>query len=343
MTRLTIFLGGGGVGKTTLSAGLGLALARAGRRVGLLSIDPALRLRSALGLPALGEAAASVPTAAGALHAAMLHPRESLDRWAAEACRDGAARARLLANPFFVALADRIAGATDAIAAARVVEWAEADPALDHLVVDTAPGAPAIEFLARPEKLLAFFDGRLIRVLRRFAAVGALRGGGRLLRGLALVSGADALRGFGEFVTLVDDALARMVARLERARRWLREPSTAILVVASAERDAGAAFDLDDALRGLGLAPRLAAVNRALPPPLVAHPPPIPAGPPEARAFARYLAGRARAQARLAAALAGRFPRVVELPEAAALDARGDERLRALAALAAPLAEALGA
>src|SRR5215470_12200506 len=56
--KILLCLGGGGVGKTTVSAALALAAALRGRRVALLTIDPAKRLKDALGMPDL----ASEPT-----------------------------------------------------------------------------------------------------------------------------------------------------------------------------------------------------------------------------------------------------------------------------------------
>ena len=109
--RLHVLVGSGGVGKTTLSAGYALALASRGRRVGLLGIDPARRLQGALGLT-LTDLEARVPVE-GELRAALLRPADCLRRWAKEACTDDAARARLEGNAFFLAMADRLAGATD--------------------------------------------------------------------------------------------------------------------------------------------------------------------------------------------------------------------------------------
>ena len=51
--NLYVFLGAGGVGKTTLSASYALSCANSGRKVILLSIDPAQRLRSAFGIDAI--------------------------------------------------------------------------------------------------------------------------------------------------------------------------------------------------------------------------------------------------------------------------------------------------
>ena len=48
--RVLVCVGAGGVGKTTTSAALALGLALRGKRVAVVTIDPAKRLASALGL-----------------------------------------------------------------------------------------------------------------------------------------------------------------------------------------------------------------------------------------------------------------------------------------------------
>ena len=74
--RVIIVIGAGGVGKTTSSVAFAIHAARLGRRVALLSIDPAKRLAAALGIelghelrPIIFPEAARI---AGRLHAAML-------------------------------------------------------------------------------------------------------------------------------------------------------------------------------------------------------------------------------------------------------------------------------
>ncbi|TAN48413.1 MAG: arsenical pump-driving ATPase, partial [Rhodospirillales bacterium] len=57
-TRILFFTGKGGVGKTSLSCATGLALAEAGKRVLIVSTDPASNLDEVL-----GAALSAVPTA----------------------------------------------------------------------------------------------------------------------------------------------------------------------------------------------------------------------------------------------------------------------------------------
>ena len=52
-SRVVMVVGKGGVGKTTTAAALAIAAARAGRRTVVITVDPARRLASALGVNAL--------------------------------------------------------------------------------------------------------------------------------------------------------------------------------------------------------------------------------------------------------------------------------------------------
>jgi len=264
--RLHMLLGAGGVGKTTLAAGYALSLARAGRRVGLLGIDPSRRLEGALGL-ALTDLDAAVPDA-GSLRAAIVQPHQALERWVAEVCTPADA-ARLERNPLFTALGDRLATATDVLAAARIVEWAERDPALTDLVVDTAPGTAAMSFVRSPRQLEAMLTGRLVRWLRAAARTGGLDGvwlGARVLGGLASVAGTRMLTDLAELFAGVRAPLERLLVRVERARAWFADDDTELLLVTS-PRDTGAAGarQLLDALHGEGLSPRAVIVNRTWP------------------------------------------------------------------------------
>ena len=81
-TPLTIVVGSGGVGKTTLAAAMGLEATRGGADALVMTFDPSLRLKDTLGV---GEAArdAEVPVPVdgpGTLHASLLDARRTFDR-----------------------------------------------------------------------------------------------------------------------------------------------------------------------------------------------------------------------------------------------------------------------
>jgi anion-transporting ArsA/GET3 family ATPase len=104
MTRVTLVMGAGGVGKTTIAAGLGALSAGQGLRTMVLTVDPARRLADALGTD-LGSDPSAVPAVPG-LDAAMLDAAEAWEA-IAHAHADPDTADRLISNPFFRAVAER--------------------------------------------------------------------------------------------------------------------------------------------------------------------------------------------------------------------------------------------
>jgi anion-transporting ArsA/GET3 family ATPase len=334
--RLHVLLGAGGVGKTTLAAGYALALARDGRRVGLLGIDPSRRLQDALGVT-LSDEGVRVP-GAGDLRAAVVEPHRAIERWVAQACVAPGAAALLATNPFFVALGDQLATATDVLAAVRIAEWAELDPALTDLVVDTAPGVAAVDFLRAPRQIEGLVRGRLVGWLRAAArgdGGGALRlRAGRVLGSLARIAGVSMLTDLARFFALSRRPLERMLTRVEQAARWLRQADTELLLVTSpADAGAGGARQLAEVLRREGLSPSAVIVNRTWPRELEAElqVAPVPAGAEAMVAHARALCA---AQRQVIAAAVALSRRVLCLPSSGGINL---DRRAALAELGAVL------
>lgn len=339
--RLHVLLGEGGVGKTTLAAGYALALARAGKRVALLGIDPARRLQSALGLPLGSESTcvARLP-GGGALNAALLAPEATLRRWATEGIGDPAERERLLRNKLFAVIADRLATTTDVIAAVRVAEWLERDPSLTDLVVDTAPGRNGLEFLRRPTALVALLQGRLVKWLRGENEPGRIRG--RILRSLAHLGGVEMLGDFAQLLSVAEGPFRRVLARLERAQAFLRDPSAQILLVTTIREQAiEAARHSWAALAEAGLAATAIVVNRTLPPALAVELATIDDGSLDEGAadVVRYARAYLRIQARAVVEARRLAVPVVEIPAVGGLDS--DSRLEVLARVGDAMRSAL--
>ena len=96
--RVIVCAGGGGVGKTTTAAALGVAFARAGSRTLIVTIDPARRLAGAMGV-AISDVVTPVPLAVaeGRLSALMPDPRRSMHTFVDQLFEgQPEARARLL-------------------------------------------------------------------------------------------------------------------------------------------------------------------------------------------------------------------------------------------------------
>jgi len=161
-TRVLVITGAGGVGKTTLSAALGVTAARHGLITCVMTVDPARRLANALGLESLDnhpEPVAEQPK----LSAAMLDVSAS---WEATVHRHAEPEVanRLLNDPFFRALADRFPAAQAYAAGEQMSEHVESHR-WDLIVVDTPPAGGGLDFYTAPARMREVIGGRLLRWL----------------------------------------------------------------------------------------------------------------------------------------------------------------------------------
>jgi len=327
-----MLLGAGGVGKTTLAAGYAVALASEGRRVGLLGIDPARRLQDTIGVQ-LADAQTAVPGVDN-LAAAVVEPQRAIARWFSESVADDQAAARLARNPFFRALSDQLGTATDVLAAVRLAEWRERDPLLTDLVVDTAPGLAAVDFLRAPARLQALVGGRMVRWLLAAARASQSMSAAahRVLTSVSGVVGTAMVADLAEFFALVQAPLSAMLARLDVARRWLHAGDTRLLLVTSTHDTAAAgAVSLSRALASADLHPHAAIVNRTWPAALAAELDAVPV-PAAAEPFVAYVRAHATAQAAIVAAAAPLAPQLITLPALPDIDRAGRDALAALGA-----------
>jgi anion-transporting ArsA/GET3 family ATPase len=350
--RLHVFLGAGGVGKTTLSASYALSLANSGKKVGLLSIDPAKRLQSALGVEHLTEMGTSIPLQnnKGELQAAVLHIGESLKRWVEEKGMSQEKQEKLFQNPYFSALSSKMASAIDTLAAIRVAEWVEQYPEVEDLVIDTAPGIHAIDFIAKPEKVSSFLDSKIIDWIKWFVGgahekpsfvAWAFKSGARkVLEGLAFVGGRSFIINFAEFLTMLDEVFITALDRLKYTQKWLKHSSTNIILVSSIREDTVAvAKEIGRILNKMGVSPSFAIINRAFPANLKEEN--------ELKMFmekdsfinsneklfANYLSSYNVTQQKVLQQLSGFSVSVIEIPVTASLDVEQELRLSDLSTL----------
>jgi anion-transporting ArsA/GET3 family ATPase len=210
---LVVCVGPGGVGKTSVAASLGIAAALSGRRTCVLTIDPARRLASALGI-VLGDRPTRVPIdAPGELWAAMLDAPASFAAMVDRLELDAALRTRLLEHPMYRAGA----GALTRSHAYAAMEWLHdvfAREAYDLVVLDTPPAAVGVEMFDAPGRLLELLDpkvfGWLLAPSERSLLGRVVGGGGALVR-----KAAASLIGDGTWTSLVD--FLGLLARLQPA------------------------------------------------------------------------------------------------------------------------------
>ena len=255
-TRILVCCGAGGVGKTTLAAALGLRAAERGRRVVVLTIDPARRLAQSLGLVELDNTPRPVkgidPAAGGSLDAMMLDMKRTFDEVIEQHATPEKAE-QILANPFYQALSSSFAGTQEYMAMEKLgqlraqadAEAAQGRPTWDLIVVDTPPSRSALDFLDAPQRLGSFLDGRFIRVLTAPARAGGRAylkvvsaAVGTATGVLTKILGAQVLTDVQTFVSAMDTMFGGFRERAESTYRLLQAPGTAFVVVAAPEPDA---------------------------------------------------------------------------------------------------------
>ena len=239
-SRIVVCCGSGGVGKTTTAAALAMQAAEIGRRVVLITIDPAKRLADALGLSELSNEPSRVQhKSSGELWAMMLDARATFDEVIRQQSRNKQQEQAILTNPFYSNIASRLSGSQEYMAAEKLYELFN-DDRFDLVIVDTPPTREALDFLEAPQKLMNFLDHRVYRWL-----VMPARGGLRvlnfaaqpILKTIGRVIGADVLADAINFFQAFDGIEEGFRQRALAVQTLLKSTDSKYVVVASAHHD----------------------------------------------------------------------------------------------------------
>jgi anion-transporting ArsA/GET3 family ATPase len=163
-TRLLICAGSGGVGKTTISAALGVKAAQQGKSVLVLTVDPARRLMDALGIKNSKGDIVRVPNQnySGELFASMIQPRAVFGRFVIEACSDPALVDKITSNHLYETLTTTLSGSQE-FSSLEALHHAVSSGHYDLVILDTPPAQHAKEFLAAPQKFYSLFQESIIK------------------------------------------------------------------------------------------------------------------------------------------------------------------------------------
>ncbi|WP_405390049.1 AAA family ATPase [Streptomyces sp. NBC_01102] len=243
--RIVVCCGSGGVGKTTTAAALGVRAAERGRKVVVLTIDPARRLAQSMGIDRLDNIPRRVAGIGGdgELHAMMLDMKRTFDE-TVEAHTDAERARAILENPFYQSLSAGFAGTQEYMAMEKLGQLRARDE-WDLIIVDTPPSRSALDFLDAPKRLGSFLDGKFIRLLIAPAKIGGRAGMKFLNVGMSMMTGTlgkllggQFLRDVQTFVAAMDSMFGGFRTRADATYKLLQAPGTAFLVVATPERDA---------------------------------------------------------------------------------------------------------
>lgn len=249
--HVIVCVGPGGVGKTTTSAATAIAGAAAGRRVIVLTVDPARRLANALGLPEIGNTesevgadafqAAGLEPPKGKLTAMMLDIKRTWDEVVSRHHPDPLDKERLLSNRFYRALSTSLAGSQEYMAMEKLYELStrpEDQP--DLIVLDTPPSANAVDFLDAPTRMLDALDNDATEwliepFLQRTRSAGRLLdvGGSIVIRTLGRFTGVETLEELAELLVCFQGMFDGFRERARSVKKILADDGTAFLIVTS--------------------------------------------------------------------------------------------------------------
>ena len=324
--RVCIVAGSGGVGKTTASAALALGLAAAGKRVAVVTIDPARRLADSLGLEGLGNEPRQVDPALleghgvqlrGELWAMMLDPKATFDDLIVRLSPDAHTREDVLGNRIYAQLSSAIAGSQEFSAVAKLYEISRSER-FDVVVLDTPPSRNALDFLDAPDRLTDFFEGRALKLFlvpTGIAAKVMSRGTTVVFAILKRLSGVDLLDDVAALFRALGGLIDGFREIAAAVKALLADPATTFLIVTSPEREPAAeAVFFHGKLREAGMPFGGLIVNRAA----VAD-----------ASLGDVVAVRAALRGELGDALAGKVAQsVADHQQLAARDAESIERLK---------------
>ena len=272
--RLVLCVGSGGVGKTTTAAALAVGAARRGRRTAVLTVDPAQRLRDALGLGDLDGRPRRVPLPGdhARLDAMLLDVKRTFDELVIGLASTPEQARRVLDNRLYQNLSGTLAGSAEYMAVETVLRLAETGD-YDLLIVDTPPARHAVDFLDAPRRLLRLLDSRAFAILKDPTSI--LPGAssrlaqyvlGGVLRGLERFTGIGLVREIGDFVRVIEDLTGALRVRVAEVDALLKSDATSLLLVTAPEpRLTGETEELARALADVQLRVHGVIVNRVLP------------------------------------------------------------------------------
>jgi anion-transporting ArsA/GET3 family ATPase len=245
--ELTVVVGSGGVGKTTLAAAMALDSARRGHDTLVMTFDPSMRLKDTLGVgEEAREGEVEVRTGTqGRLFASLLDPQRTFDRLVARYAPDERAAQRILQNRLYSHLRGSLAGVLEYMAVERLFEVA-AEGRFDRVILDTPPTRQAIDFLDAPSRIIGFLDSGALRIALKpwFSEAGRLTVtkrvpfvGRSIERFFDRIVGLRLLRDMAEFFLAFGPLFAGFRERADKVSALLQADATGFVLVTRPEEE----------------------------------------------------------------------------------------------------------
>jgi anion-transporting ArsA/GET3 family ATPase len=247
--RLVVCVGSGGVGKTTTAAALGVAAAQRGHATAVITFDPALRLKDALGLSELSAQPQRVPLPGldAPLDALALDTKHTFDALIERVAPSTEIAQRIFANRLYQEVSNGLGGSAEYMAMEKLHELLHLGT-YDLVIVDTPPGAHARDLLGAPLRLTQLLASSAAKVFKAPASIlglshtGITRTAVRLgFKTLERWISVEVLKELASFVADFEHLIEGFRSRAEDIKRELRHRSASFILVTSPEADTVAA------------------------------------------------------------------------------------------------------
>jgi anion-transporting ArsA/GET3 family ATPase len=245
--KILITSGTGGVGKTTISAAMALRSALKGHRTVVITIDPAKRLKTSLGLTNTNEEMADLTPLLhemfpkemhphGSLHAIIPDTEKTFDHFIHSLTSSKETAERVLRNPIFEILGREFSGANEYMAMKRLYSLAQ-EGKYDTIILDTPPSRNTLAFLDAPKLLSRFFEERFIQWIvaptNRILSAGV----NRSLRILESLTGSGFMKNFIEFSSALFELRFAFSENLKNIIDLIESEETGFLLVSAPTPD----------------------------------------------------------------------------------------------------------
>jgi len=251
--KLFVVCGSGGVGKTTLAASLALKTAFLGHRTIVLTIDPARRLATSLGVSLEGSKARKIDPdildkinggkiVKGELFAMMLDTKNTFDEVIARYSPSKDIQHKILENKIYQHLSQMMAGSQEYMAMEKLHEIVSEEK-YDIVIIDTPPTVHAIDFLEAPQKMMDAISHSMLHLLLKPAMMVGKTGFGFFEKGSQFIlkifdriTGFAFLQDISEMLVSFKELLGGFQSRAQEVEAILKKDTTSFVVVSGVDQ-----------------------------------------------------------------------------------------------------------
>ena len=269
--KVLVCAGSGGVGKTTVSASLAVAAAHSGLNVLVLTIDPARRLATSLGLESgADEVEVKGVVAKGKLFASIIDSKKEFDRFLDESTSQVDLLKKIKSNRLYEQLSTTLSGSQEFTSIIKLYKAVESNK-YDLVILDTPPTQHAIDFLTAPQKIRDLFQGKITKWFIGDQDQGWLanllnKSTQTVLMVLKKLTGSSFMEELSDFFVSLKEIEAKISERSEKAHELLLKESTAFVLITSFDQSKiFEAKNFYSTLSSGGYNVRQIVVNRAYP------------------------------------------------------------------------------